>query len=368
MEKVRVGIVGCGNISDIYLKNCREVFDVLEVSICSDIIPERAAVKAREFGIAKACTVEELLQDPSVEIVLNLTIPEVHAEISMKALEAGKHVYSEKPFAIFNDDGKAVLAKAEEKKLLTGCAPDTFLGGGLQTCRKLIDDGWIGRPVAATGFMMAHGPEAWHPNPDFFYKRGGGPLLDMGPYYLSALVSFFGPVRRVTGTAAVSFEERTIGNSQRYGEKIKVETPTHITGILEFENGVVGTVITSFDVWKSQLPRIEVYGSEGTLIVPDPNTFGGPVYVNRFNRGEWMEVPLTHGFCENSRGIGLADMAYALRNGRKHRASGELAYHVLDIMNSILAASRDGKHQRLASSCEIPAPVPCVLPRNAAGI
>lgn len=368
MDKVKVGVIGCGNISSVYLKNCKETFDVLEISVCSDIVHERAAEKAQEFNVPKACSVEELLRDDTIEIILNLTVPKVHTDITMKALEAGKNVYSEKPLATKREDGKAVLLKAKEKGLLVGCAPDTFLGGGLQTCRKLVDDGWIGRPVAATAFMVGHGPEEWHPNPDFFYQECGGPLSDMGPYYLTALISLLGPVSRVTGMAKKSFEERIIGNPQRYGEKIKVEIPTHITGIMEFENGAVGNIITSFDVWKSQLPRMEIYGSEGTLIVPDPNTFGGPVYINRLDKGEWMEVPLTHGFCENSRGIGLADMAYALRSGRKHRANEEFAYHVIDIINSIFDSAAKGEHCMLSSTCERPEPVPCVLLRNALGL
>lgn len=368
MQKVKVGIIGCGNISSIYLKNCTEIFDILEVSACADIIYEKAVEKAKEFGIPKVCTVDEILQDESIEIILNLTVPKAHADINLRALEAGKNVYSEKPLSISVDEGKTILEKAAEKKLLVGCAPDTFLGGGLQTCRKLIDDGWIGRPVAASAFMMIHGPEDWHPNPDFYYKEGGGPMLDMGPYYLTALVSLLGPVKRLSGIAGISFDERIIGNPQRYGEKIKVETPTHVAGILEFKNGEIATIVTSFDVWKSRLPCIEIYGSEGTLIVPDPNTFSGPVLLNRFGKGDWMEVPLTHGFCENSRGLGLADMAYALRTGRKHRANGELAYHVLDIMNGILNSSKDGMHYILPSTCERPSPVPCVLPKNAYGI
>ncbi|MCL6559353.1 MAG: Gfo/Idh/MocA family oxidoreductase [Firmicutes bacterium] len=245
--------------------------------------------------------------------------------------------------------------------MLVGCAPDTFLGGGLQTCRKLIDDGWIGTPVAATAFMTCHGHESWHPDPEFYYQVGGGPMLDMGSYYLTALVTMLGPVSRVTGLARASFPERIITSQPKYGKIIKVEVPTHVTGVMEFKSGALATIITSFDIWAARLPYIEIYGSEGTLGVPDPNTFSGPVYIRRKDRDDWMEVPLTHGYVENSRGIGVADMALALCTGRKQRASMELAYHVLEIMHAIHDASREGRHIVIESSCERPEPLPMGL-------
>lgn len=358
MNKVKVGIIGCGNISGIYLKNCTQVFKVLDVVACADLEMERAKTKAEEFNIPKACTVEELLADPEIQIVVNLTIPKAHAEVCLAALEAGKSVYVEKPLAITREDGLKVLETARAKGLLVGCAPETFMGGGIQTCRKLIDDGWIGEPVAATAFMMCHGHESWHPDPEFYYKVGGGPMFDMGPYYLTALVNLIGPVRRVTGSARITFPERTITSAPKYGTKITVDTPTHVAGVMDFENGAVGTIITSFDVWGAQLPRIEIYGTTGSLSVPDPNTFGGPVYIKRQGASQWSEVPLTHGYTENSRGIGVADMAYALLSGRSHRANGEMAYHVLDIMHAFHDASRDGKHCELKSTCTRPAPLP----------
>lgn len=361
MEKVKVGIVGCGNISPIYLKNTTKVFDILEVTAVADIIPERALEKAKEYNIPKACTVDELLSDPEIRIVLNITPPKAHHEISIKALKAGKNVYEEKPLAITREQGKEIIDLAEEKGLLVGCAPDTFLGGGIQTCRKLIDDGWIGEPVAATAFMLCHGHESWHPDPEFYYQKGGGPMFDMGPYYLTALISLLGPIKRVTGSAKITFSERTITSAKKYGTRIKVEVPTHIAGVMDFECGVVGTIITSFDVWSSQLPRIEIYGSEGTLSVPDPNTFGGPVYIRMKNSSEWKEIPLTHGYSENSRGIGLADMAYALLYGRKHRANGKMAYHVLDVMQGFIDSSNESRHYTPDSTCERPEPLPMGL-------
>jgi predicted dehydrogenase len=343
----RVGVIGCGNISGIYLTNCRKLPGLALVA-CADLDIGRARAKAVEHGI-RAAAVDELLADPDIDLVINLTIPAVHAEVSMSALAAGKHVYTEKPLATRRADGAATLALAREKGLRVGSAPDTFLGGGLQTCRKLIDDGAIGEPVAAVAFMTGHGPEGWHPDPEFFYKPGAGPMFDMGPYYLTALVSLLGPITRVTGSARISFPERTIGSGPKQGQKIAVETPTHVAGVLDFAGGAVATLITSFDVWAANLPRIEIYGSEGSLSVPDPNTFGGPVRIRQAKDKEWRDVPLTHGYTENSRGLGVADMASAIRAGRPHRASGELAYHVLDVMAAFEEASTAGCHVAITS-------------------
>ncbi|MGQ9904699.1 MAG: Gfo/Idh/MocA family protein [Anaerolineae bacterium] len=359
-QKTKIGIVGCGNISDTYLKVAR-TFDILEVTACADVIPDLAQAKAAEYGVPKACSPAELLADPDIEIVVNLTPPAAHAEIALQALEAGKSIYNEKPLAIEREDAQRMLQLAAEKHLRVGCAPDTFMGAGLQTCRKLIDDGAIGRPIAASAFMLGRGPEPWHPNPEFFYQRGGGPMFDMGPYYLTALVSLLGPVKRVTGATQISFPERVIGSGPKKGNKIAVEIPTHIVGVLEFAAGVVGTLTTSFDVWAHQLPRIEIYGAEGTLSVPDPNTFGGPVKLWRPEKKEWEEMPLLPLRAENSRSLGVADMAYALRSGRPHRANGALAYHVLDLMHSIHDAAREGRHITVTSACERPAPMPLGL-------
>jgi predicted dehydrogenase len=357
MEKTKIGVIGCGKISGAYL-GASAKFDILEAVACSDINMDAAKAKAEEYGI-KAVTTEELLADPEISIVVNLTIPAVHAEIATKTLEAGKCAYSEKPFAVVREDGRKVIELGRQKGLRVGCAPDTFLGGGIQTCRKLIDDGWIGEPIGASAFMMGHGPEGWHPSPVFFYKAGGGPMFDMGPYYLTCLVNLLGPVAKVSGSATISFPQRLITSQPMYGTLVDVEVPTHVNGILHFQSGAVGTIATSFDVWASRLPRIEIYGTEGTLAVPDPNTFGGPVLLWR--AGEWKEVPLSHGYIENFRSIGAADMAYAMRSGRKHRASGDLAFHVLDIMQSIYDAAAQEKTVALTSTCERPAPLPLGL-------
>jgi len=357
---VKVGIIGCGNISGIYFQAGRK-FHMLDIAACADLDMERARAKAAEHGVPKACTPRELLADEQIEVVVDLTIPAAHAEINLAAIEAGKSVYTEKPLAVTRDDGLATVQAAARKGVLLGGAPDTFLGGGLQTCRKLIDDGWIGQPVAATAFMTCHGHESWHPDPEFYYQRGGGPMLDMGPYYLTALINLLGPIRRVTGLARKTFPQRTITSEKKFGRRVDVEVATHIAGVVDFACGAVGTIIMSFDIWSATLPRIEIYGSEGTLFVPDPNTFGGPVFVQRHDAKQRCEVPLTHGYAENSRGLGVADMAAALRSGRPHRASGELTYHVLDAMHAFEAASAAGRHMELTSTCDRPAPLPLGL-------
>jgi predicted dehydrogenase len=355
---VKVGVIGCGDISRAYLENAR-TFHILDVVACADLYLERAQERAQEFHIPRACTVAELLADPEIELVINLTIPAAHAEIGLAALEAGKCVYNEKPLAIVRKDAQRMLGKAADKHLLVGCAPDTFLGGGLQTCRKVIDDGEIGEPIAASAFMLSHGHENWHPDPAFYYRIGGGPMFDMGPYYLTALIALMGPIRRVTGSTKITFPTRTITSEPHAGDEIEVTTPTHITGIMDFASGAIGTISTSFDVWSTTLPPIEIYGTQGTLLLPDPNTFGGPVRMRKAGEHTWRDVPLTHGYTKNSRGIGAADMAYALRSGRPHhRANGELAYHVLDTMCAFEDASHGGKHTRLTSTCVRPEPLP----------
>jgi predicted dehydrogenase len=358
--KTRIAIVGCGNISDTYFKNCLEFG--LDIAACTDMDMSRAEAKAAQFGLT-ARPLNEVFADPSIELIVNLTPPNAHAEISRAALNAGKHVYSEKPLAINRKDGAQLLELAQRKGLRVGCAPDTFLGAGLQTCRKLIDDGLIGEPVAAVAFMAGRGMEMWHPNPDFFYQPGAGPMFDIGPYYLTTLVSMLGPVRRLTGSTRISFPERLITSEPLAGTKIKVNTPTHVTGILDFVGGPVATVITSFDVWAANLPQVEIYGAEGSLSLPDPNTFGGPVRVKSAKDEEWQEVPLLNGRTEESRGLGVRDMAAAMREDRSHRASAEMAFHVLDLMQSFEEASTSGQHIEIQSRCERPAAL-YIVPHN----
>ena len=352
---VKLGIIGCGYISEIYLRNLSALADV-EIAAVADADMKHAQSRGDAFGIP-ALSVKGLLDHPEIEIVLNLTIPKAHAEVATAVLKAGKSVYNEKPLAIERAEAQAMLALARDNGLRVGCAPDTFLGAGLQTCRQLIDAGAIGEPVGATAFMTCRGHEYWHPNPAFYYQPGGGPMFDMGPYYLTALVALIGPVRRITGSARISFPERTITSSQRFGSKISVEVPTNITTVADFADGAIGTMIMSFDVWQANLPKIEIYGSEGTLGVPDPNMFEGPVRLWHHESREWRDMPLASEFIENWRGLGVADMAYAMRDGRPHRADGSLAYHVLDIMHAVHDASREGRHVELTSTCERPAPM-----------
>jgi predicted dehydrogenase len=358
VEKVNVGIIGCGNIGPQYIRNMK-AFDILEVRLAADIDMARAQWIAAEHEL-QAVSVGELLSDPQIQIVVNLTVPAAHTEISLKAIEAGKSIYNEKPLAINRADAQLILKTAQNKGVLVGSAPDNFLGGGLQTCRKLIDDGWIGQPVAATAFFSTHGPEGWHANPEFYYQPGAGPLFDLGPYCLTALVALLGPTRRVASSARISFPERVILSQPKYGTRFNVEVPTHVAGVVDFVCGAVASVITSFDIWDANQSRIEIFGSEGSLCLPGPNKFTGPVRIRRSNAGQWSEVPLSHNEGVG-RGIGVADMAYALKTGRKHRASGELAYHVLDLMHAFIESSGQGRHVNVESTCERPAAFPLGL-------
>ena len=315
-----------------------------------------ATAKAMEFGIPRVLSLDQILSDPQVDVILNLTTPKAHAEISLAALNAGKHVYSEKPLGISTAEGRRILAVAREKDLRVGCAPDTFMGAGLQTARQLIDEGAIGRPVAFTAFMMCPGHEHWHPNPQFFYESGGGPMFDMGPYYLTALLNFFGPIRRITGAASIAIPERcTLA-----GTTIDVQTPDHICGTIEFRNGVLGTLTTSF---ATRFPQydinqpITIYGTEGTLKVPDPNVFDGPVHLRRVNDPEFQSMPHTF-HVGYGRSAGLAEMAYALRSGRPHRASAEQAYAVLEAMESFLLSSRRSQAIEPQAAYDRPQPMP----------
>ncbi|OAB44975.1 Gfo/Idh/MocA family protein [Paenibacillus antarcticus] len=357
MDKITVGIIGCGKISSIYMENCKK-FKVIDLVACADIDIERAREKAVEFDIPKAYSPEELLADPDIQLVINLTIPAAHASVCLQALREGKHVYVEKPLAVTREEGQQVLQVAKEKGLRVGCAPETFYGAGIQTALQLLNDGVIGRPIAATAFMMSSGHEGWHPDPEFYYQAGGGPMFDMGPYYLTALIQLLGPIKRITGITGKALDERIITSEKKKGQVIPVEIPTHVAGMMEFEEGAIGTLIMSFDIFGgSSLPPIEIYGTKGTLQVPDPNSFSGQVKYRLTGQSEWIEQPLLYGYEENTRGIAAADMAYAIQSGRPHRASGELAYHVLEAMWAFHGASDDSKHYEMHSTCSRPNPM-----------
>lgn len=354
MTSIGIAIVGCGHISDIYLQNLTRS-QTMRVFACADLDLARATATAAKYGVPHGATLEDVLRDPSAEIVVNLTTPDAHAAVALAALNAGKHVYNEKPLALGLAQAQQMLELAAATNLRVGCAPNTFLGGGLQTCRQLIDEGAIGTPVAATAFMTCAGHESWHPNPSFYYQPGAGPLFDMGPYYLTALVNLLGPIQRVTGMARASFAERTITSQPRSGQVIRVNTPTHISGLLEFVSGVHGMIITSFDVQAAHLPSLEIHGSLGSLSLPDPNTFGGPVQVFAAHQPAWQELPIAHGCTDDSRGLGVLDMAVALQTGVAHRASGALALHVLEVMHGILEFAESGQRIEIQSLPSRPA-------------
>jgi len=356
----RVGMIGCGAISNAYFHGLKPFSKLAQITACADLDIERARKKASEHGVGKAYSVKELLEDPEVDAVLNLTIPGAHAAVNLQALKAAKHAYCEKPFSLTYSEGIKVLMEAQKRKLLVGCAPDTVLGGGIQTCRRLIDEGVIGRPVAATANMLCHGHESWHPSPEFYYQTGGGPLFDMGPYYLTSLVTMLGPVKSVSALAKTSFKERLITSQPLNGKKIKVNTPTHLCGGLEFGQGVVGTVTMSFDVWVHHLPMLEIYGTEGSLQCPDPNTFGGEVQVWTTKKREWEKVPLTHSD-QIGRGVGIADMAAALQNRRQHRMNGELGLHIVEVMEAFHISAKAGRKIAMRSLCRQPEPLPAGL-------
>jgi predicted dehydrogenase len=360
MERLRAGIIGIGNISGIYLQNLTTVFaDRVELLGCADLLGERADAAAGRYGLPKRyASPDQLIADPDIDIVVNLTIPNAHYDVCAAAVAAGKHTYVEKPLCIELEQSKQLLAAADAAGVRVGGAPDTFLGGGLQTCRKLIDDGWIGKPIAATAFMTGHGHESWHPAPEFYYKKGGGPMFDMGPYYLTALVNLIGPVESISGATRITFPERTITSEPLRGTVVTVDVPTHVAGTLEFGNGAVGTVIMSFDIWGANLPCIEIYGTEGSLSVPDPNTFGGTVLLKRAGAAEWAAIPYSHGYTENSRGLGVADLAEAVHAGTPHRASGSLAAHVLEVMHGVHLAAESGERYRIGQPAEQPAALP----------
>ncbi|MFJ5260133.1 Gfo/Idh/MocA family protein [Streptomyces sp. NPDC088387] len=353
-EPLRIGMVGAGKISAAYLSTL-DGLKSLRLTAVTDLDRGRAESVAEQAGgaVAVAASVAELVARDDVDAVLNLTIPAAHAEVALAALAAGKHVYGEKPLAATRAEADAVLTAAAG--LRVGCAPDTVLGTGVQTARKAVDDGLLGRPVSATAFMTGAGHEKWHPDPEFYYRPGGGPLLDMGPYYLSALVHLLGPVVRVLGASSRPRAERTIGSGPRAGHSFPVEVDTHITGVLEHAGGALSTLIMSFDVRAARLPRIEVHGTDASLSVPDPNNFDGAVEIHR---GEgWETVPVSAGYQDAGRGVGLADLAGALSAGRPHRASAELAAHVLDIMLTLMDAADQGVALPVTSTCERPAPV-----------
>ncbi len=354
---LNVGIMGAGKISGAYAGTLARL-PAVTLTRVADLDAGRAAALAADHPGARAATPDELLAADDVDVVLNLTLPQAHATVALAAIAAGKHVYGEKPLAATTAEARTVLAAAARAGRAVACAPDTVLGTGVQTARASVAAGDIGVPIAASAFMVTPGHERWHPAPEFYYQPGGGPVLDMGPYYLTALVTVLGPIRRVTGMSSTPRPTRTVGDGPRAGTVFPVHVATHVTGLLEHASGALTTLMMSFDVWDARLPRIEVYGTEGTLSLPDPNGFDGPVHLFSSRSGAWAEVPERAGYRDAARGYGVADLAQALRTGTPHRASGDLAFHVLDVMECLLAAASTGTAVDVTSTCEVPAPVP----------
>ncbi|MEM6822557.1 MAG: Gfo/Idh/MocA family oxidoreductase [Verrucomicrobiota bacterium] len=355
---MKIGIIGCGNISSAYFKGGQQASN-LEVKACADLFPEAAKRQADEYG-RLACSVDELLADSEIELVVNLTIPQAHVAVGIQCLDAGKHVYSEKPFGVDLEEGKRLRDHAEVKGLRLGCAPDTFLFGNAQTARKLLDDGWIGRPFAGVVSMMCAGHETWHPNPGFYYDEGGGPMMDMGPYYIHMLINLLGPIRSVTGKTTRAFDERLATSENAFGQILPVKTETHLTGVLEFESGALVTTIMSFDVKNSECGNFQIFGTDGTLHVGDPNNFPRPIRVRRKEDEEVREIPQTH--AKNARMIGVMDMVQAIKDGRPHRVNADIALHTLEAMLAFEASSKSGSAIKLETTCKKPAALPAGLP------
>lgn len=346
MMKTNVAFIGVGDISGIYLKNLSEKFnEELHIIGLYDLDRKKAEKAAEQYNVPKIYqSITELLADDEVDIVLNLTRPNEHYSITKAALEAGKPVYSEKPLAATISEGRSLLELAQEKQLAVGGAPDTFLGAGIQTCQKAIQDGLIGTPVGFTASMICRGHETWHPSPAFYYQAGGGPMMDMGPYYITALVKLLGKVQNVSAVTKSSFPERLITSEPLNGTKVAVEVPTFITGIMEMENGVTGTLFTTFDCYEDKQASITIYGSNGTLRVPDPNKFGGPVYYLAAGSKEYVELPLAYEYADNSRGIGILDMAKGIKENKNFQTDISLTYHVLEVMEAFHQSGEQRTH------------------------
>lgn len=354
----RVGIVGLGTISRAYLDTLAR-HPAVSITAVADLDASRSAAVAGALPGAEALSVERLLDRPDVQTVLNLTIPAAHAEISLGAIDAGKNVYVEKPLAVTFPDGRSVINRAAAAGVRVGCAPDTVLGTGCQTARAAIDGGLIGRPLSASAVMVTPGHERWHPHPDFYYTAGGGPLLDMGPYYLSALIHLLGPVRAVVGAAGRPRAERVIGSGPRTGQRIPVEVDSHVTGVIEHADGVLSTITMSFDGVTTTAAPIEVHGETGTLAVPDPNHFDGEVRIFAIGGTGWRVLEPRAGYVGASRGVGLIDLVSA-DGQRPPRAGGALALHVLETMTALLRSAADGRRIELTTVVERSAPVPLI--------
>ncbi len=348
---VGVAVIGCGTISDEYLRNLTS-FPDLRVLFCADLDPERAKAQAAKYSVPETGSTEQATAHPDVELVVNLTIPAAHAEVAQQAVAAGKHVWNEKPLALDTTAGRALLAAAVRAGVRVGCAPDTVLGAGLQTARRLIDGGVIGEPQSALTLMQDPGPQGWHHDPEFLFRRGAGPLFDMGPYYLSTLATLLGPAEQVAALGRRSQPSRVIGSGPRAGTAFEVEVPTHVAALISYARGPAATLLLSFDSPLRRHGFVEISGTEATLSLPDPNRFDGDVRVRAAGRDDWETVPAAGATA--GRGLGVLDMARAIRAGTAHRASGELALHVLDIMEAVARSITAGRFERVATTFDTP--------------
>jgi predicted dehydrogenase len=369
MKKLGVGIIGCGNISTIYMRNMAK-FAGVKLVACADMRPEAAEAQAKAHGI-KALSIDDLLKRADIDIVVNLTTPNAHHPVSLAALQAGKHVFGEKPITVEAKHASRLVREAYARGLKLGCAPDTFLGAGGRLAREIVDSGRIGKVLSGTCFLMSHGMEHWHPDPTFFFKPGGGPILDMAPYYLGALVNLLGPVKSVQARTSAGFKERIVtAKGPMEGKRIKVETPTTAMAIVQFASGADIVFVMSWDVWKHGHPPIELYGAEGSLRVPDPNFFGGVVEVTDkggdwttldssdriFGKPNWRSPNWAPSMPDraNYRCLGIAELSRAAQKGTPHRSSGALASHVLEAMHAILRAGATGETVKVRSRIERP--------------
>lgn len=365
---MKIGILGCGVISRTYIQEIKRIYpNVLEIAAVADLDQASAKRTAETYEIPKALSPDELLAEPTIELIINLTPPLAHKQLNLKILEAGKHLFCEKPFALTVEDAQEVAALADKKGLYIGAAPDTFLTAPMQSCRKLLEDGWIGKPLYVTANMMSPGVETWHPSPKAFYTKGGGPLYDMAGYYLSVLIHLFGPVAEVFSYSGTGFEERRIYSQPLCGTTVKVEVPTHYTSVLKMQNGVLVNMNMSFDIWYSTLPKMEIYGTEGTMTMPDPNMSDGRPKIFRkeqvigkaygLETGDTsLEIPLRNqSVAEYTRGTGVAELAKSIQNGRKNRANVQIAIHILEIIQGMFRSSEEGICYKMATSCEQPA-------------
>ncbi|MBG6240106.1 putative dehydrogenase [Mycetocola sp. CAN_C7] len=338
---VRVGVIGCGNVSTKYLKNLIGRPSIRIVA-CADTDRTRAETLASQYPGMRACNVEELLFASDIDLVLNLTAPAAHFDVSMAVLRAGKHVYSEKPLATTLDDARALVREAEVARLRIGVAPDTFLGAGTQRNIRLLEDGAIGTPISVSAAVLNAGPERFHPHPDFLYQNGAGPLFDIGPYYVTVLTAMLGPVARAAAFAVSGRKEREILTGPRTGERFEVETPTHVTAILQFRHGSTATLTTSFDVVQTGMPNLEIYGVQGTISAPQANSWGGPIFISTGENASFVEVPLSADAEHGYMGMGLVDLAASIVECRPHQASGTRGFHVLEVLTAISESARRG--------------------------